>query len=151
MLDRLEITDFAVARSVVIEPGRGLTVFTGETGAGKSLVVDALAFVFGARRGREVIATGAERAVVRATVVLPGGRKTIERSIALSGRTSAKIDDAPATVDDLRELASGLVDIHGQSEQLAILRPQVQLAVLHESPGRGPPRVAAAARGRSLR
>ncbi len=110
MLERLEITDFAVARSVVIEPGPGLTVFTGETGAGKSLVVDALAFVFGARRGREVIATGAERAVVRATVALPGGRKTIERSIALSGRTSARIDDAPATVDDLRELAAGLVD-----------------------------------------
>ena len=151
MLDRLEITDFAVARSVVIEPGRGLTVFTGETGAGKSLVVDALAFVFGARRGREVIATGAERAVVRATVVLPGGRKTIERSIALSGRTSAKIDDAPATVDDLRELASGLVDIHGQSEQLAILRPQVQLAVLDEFAGLGPQREAVAATVRELR
>ncbi|MCL4243319.1 MAG: DNA repair protein RecN [Dehalococcoidia bacterium] len=151
MLDRLEITDFAVARSVVIEPGPGLTVFTGETGAGKSLVVDALAFVFGARRGREVIATGAERAVVRATVVLPGGRKTIERSIALSGRTSAKIDDAPATVDDLRELASGLVDIHGQSEQLAILRPQVQLAVLDEFAGLGPQREAVAATVRELR
>ncbi|MCO5203189.1 MAG: DNA repair protein RecN [Chloroflexi bacterium] len=151
MLERLEITDFAVARSVVIEPGPGLTVFTGETGAGKSLVVDALAFVFGARRGREVIATGAERAVVRATVALPGGRKTIERSIALSGRTSARIDDAPATVDDLRELAAGLVDIHGQSEQLAILRPQVQLAVLDEFAGLGPQREAVGATVRELR
>lgn len=151
MLERLEITDFAVARSVVIEPGPGLTVFTGETGAGKSLVVDALAFVFGARRGREVIATGAERAVVRATVALPGGRKTIERSIALSGRTSARIDDAPATVDDLRELAAGLVDIHGQSEQLSILRPQVQLAVLDEFAGLGPQREAVAATVRELR
>lgn len=151
MLERLEITDFAVARSVVIEPGPGLTVFTGETGAGKSLVVDALAFVFGARRGREVIATGAERAVVRATVALPGGRKVIERSIALSGRTSARIDDAPATVDDLRELAAGLVDIHGQSEQLAILRPQVQLAVLDEFAGLGSQREAVAATVRELR
>ena len=92
MLERLEITDFAVARSVVIEPGAGLTVFTGETGAGKSLVVDALAFVFGARRGREVIATGAERATVRVQV---DGR-ALERTIALSGRTSARIDGEPA-------------------------------------------------------
>jgi DNA repair protein RecN (Recombination protein N) len=151
VLERLEITDFAVARSVTIEPGPGLTVFTGETGAGKSLVVDALAFVFGARRGREVIATGAERAMVRATVVLPGGRKVIERAIALSGRTSAKIDDAPATVDDLRELAAGLVDIHGQSEQLAILRPQVQLAVLDEFAGLGARREAVAATVKELR
>lgn len=151
MLERLEITDFAVARSVVIEPGPELTVFTGETGAGKSLVVDALAFVFGARRGREVIATGAERATVRATVVLPGGRKVIERSIALSGRTSAKIDDAPATLDDLRELAAGLVDIHGQTEQLAILRPQVQLAVLDEFAGLVPQRETVSATVRELR
>lgn len=151
MLERLEITDFAVARSVVIEPGPGLTVFTGETGAGKSLVVDALAFVFGARRGREVIATGAERATVRATLLLPGGRKVIERSIALSGRTSARIDEAPATVDDLRELAAGLVDIHGQSEQLAILRPQVQLAVLDEFAGLVPQREMVAATVRELR
>jgi DNA repair protein RecN (Recombination protein N) len=50
VLDRLEIADFAVARQVVIEPGPGLSVFTGETGAGKSLVVDALAFVFPDRR-----------------------------------------------------------------------------------------------------
>lgn len=128
MLERIEITDFAVARSVVIEPGPGLNVFTGETGAGKSLVVDALAFVFGARRGREVIATGAERATVRATF----RGKVVERSIALSGRTAARIDDQPATVDDLRALAEGFVDIHGQSEQLAILRPAVQLGVLDE-------------------
>lgn len=151
MLERLEITDFAVARSVVIEPGPGLTVFTGETGAGKSLVVDALAFVFGARRGREVIATGAERATVRATLMLPSGRKVIERSIALSGRTTAKIDDTPATIDDLRELAAGMVDIHGQSEQLGILRPQVQLAVLDEFAGLGPQREAVAATVRELR
>lgn len=151
MLERLEITDFAVARSVVIEPGPGLTVFTGETGAGKSLVVDALAFVFGARRGREVIATGAERATVRATLMLPGGRKVIERSIALSGRTTAKIDDTPATIDDLRELAAGMVDIHGQSEQLGILRPQVQLAVLDAFAGLGPQREAVAATVRELR
>lgn len=135
MLERIEITDFAVARSVILEPGPGLTVFTGETGAGKSLVVDALAFVFGARRGREVIATGAERATVRASLRFGERTTLVERTIALSGRTSARIDDAQATVDDLRALADGFVDIHGQSEQLAILRPAMQLAVLDEFAG----------------
>lgn len=135
MLERLVITDFAVARSVTIEPGGGLNVFTGETGAGKSLVVDALAFVFGGRRGREVIATGAERATVEATLAAAEGRVVIERTIALSGRSSARIDGAAATVDDLRELGGRLVDIHGQSEQLSILRPPVQLAVLDRFAG----------------
>ncbi|MEO9255981.1 MAG: DNA repair protein RecN [Tepidiformaceae bacterium] len=132
MLERLSITDFAVARSVVFEPGPGLNVFTGETGAGKSLVVDALVFVFGGRRGREVIATGADRATVHASLDLPSGAKTIERTITLSGRSNARINGESASLDDLRELAVQLVDIHGQSEQLAILRPSVQLAVLDE-------------------
>lgn len=151
MLERIDIADFAVARQVTIEPGRGLTVFTGETGAGKSLVVDALAFVFGARKGREVIATGAERAVVRARVVFDGQARVLERSIALSGRTSAKIDDAPATVEELRALADGFVDIHGQSEQLSILKPAVQLTVLDEFAGLGAHREAVASIVRELR
>ncbi len=151
MLERIQITDFAVARSVTIEPGPGLTVFTGETGAGKSLVVDALAFVFGARRGREVIATGAERAVVRAQVRFGETVRVLERSIAQSGRTSARIDDAAATVDELRALAEGFVDIHGQSEQLAILKPAVQLAVLDEFAGLAKQREAGSATVRELR
>src|SRR5688500_2610593 len=130
VLERLEIADFAVARQVVLEPGPGLTVFTGETGAGKSLVVDALAFVFGARRGREVIATGAERATVEATMVLPEGRIRVERTIGLSGRSTARIDGEPATIEQLQAIGERALDIHGQSEHLAILRPANQLAAL---------------------
>jgi DNA repair protein RecN (Recombination protein N) len=130
VLERVAINDFAVARSVVVMPGPGLNVFTGETGTGKSLVVDALAFVFGARRGREVIATGAERASVEATITLGGERLAVERTIGLSGRSSARINGQPATLDQLQSLAERAVDIHGQSEQLAILRSAVQLATL---------------------
>lgn len=151
MIERLSITDFAVARAVVLEPGPGLNVFTGETGAGKSLVVDALVFVFGGRRGREVIATGAERATVEATLRLPAGRMTVERTIASSGRSAARINGETATVDDLRDLAGRLVDIHGQSEQLAILRPAVQLAVLDEFAGLGSKRDEVAGIVRALR
>ncbi|MEP7216381.1 MAG: AAA family ATPase, partial [Anaerolineaceae bacterium] len=151
MLERLHITDFAVARSVVIEPGPGLNVFTGETGAGKSLVVDALVFLFGGRRGREVIATGAERATVSATLRFGGQTRTVERTIANSGRGSARIDGETATVDQLRALADGLIDIHGQSEQLAILRPAVQLSVLDTFAGLNADREAVGQLVRALR
>ena len=151
MLERVQITDFAVARSVVIEPGPGLNVFTGETGAGKSLVVDALVFLFGGRRGREVIANGAERATVIATLKLGDRRVTVERTIANSGRASARIDGEPATVDQLRSLADGLIDIHGQSEQLAILRPAVQLSVLDAFAGLNADRDAVGQLVRALR
>ena len=130
VLERLAIADFAVARNVVIEPGPGLNVFTGETGAGKSLVVDALTFLFGGRRGREVIATGAERATVAAVLSVDGVLVAVERSVGLSGRSVSRIDGVSATIDEVRQRFGGIVDIHGQSEQLAILRPAVQLATL---------------------
>ena len=132
MLERLSVRDFAVARSVEIEPGAGLTVFTGETGAGKSLIVDALAFAFGARRGRDVVASGAERATVVAK--LAGGSE-IERSIGSSGRSSARIDGQPVSLDQLQAAGAGAIDIHGQSEQLGILKPAVQVRVLDRYAG----------------
>jgi DNA repair protein RecN (Recombination protein N) len=130
VLERVQVTDFAVARRLDLALGPGLTVFTGETGAGKSLVVDALAFAFGARRGREVIASGAERATVTVTVTSDTGATTIERSISLNGRSVARVNGDPATVEQLQELGGRHVDLHGQSEQLTILRPATQLAVL---------------------
>jgi DNA repair protein RecN (Recombination protein N) len=132
VLERLEIDSFALARNVAIDLGPGLTVFTGETGAGKSLVVDAIAFVFGARMGREVVASGADRATARATVSLHGQRRLLERTITLGGRSTFRIDGQPARQEDVRALAEGFLDIHGQSDQLAILRPAVQLAALDE-------------------
>ncbi|MGD9935119.1 MAG: DNA repair protein RecN [Dehalococcoidia bacterium] len=135
MLESLRIEDFAVAREVQLEPGPGLNVFTGETGAGKSLVVDALAFVLGARKGREIIAGGAERAHVRARLVAHGHTVEVERAITVAGRSSARVDGRVATLDELQAIASGTVDIHGQSEQSAILRPIAQLSALDSYAG----------------
>jgi len=151
VLERLAITDFAVARSVVVEPGSGLNVFTGETGAGKSLIVDALAFVSGARRGREVITTGAAKATVEALFARDGCRHVIERSVGLSGRTAARIGDEAATTAQVVELAEGVFDIHGQSEQLSILRPSEQLVVLDAFAGAQKERDIVAATVRRLR
>jgi len=151
VLERIAITGFAVARSVSLEPGPALNVFTGETGAGKSLVVDALAFVFGARRGREIIATGSSRATVEATLTLDGRRVNIERSVGLSGRSSVRIDGETATLEQVNRLAERVVDLHGQSEQLAILRPAIQLAVLDQFAGLASHRDRVAALVRELR
>ncbi len=150
MIERLEISDFAVARSVTLEPHPGLNVFTGETGAGKSLIVGALAFAFGARRGRDAIASGAPAATV--TVTLHGDDpSTVERTISLSGRSAARIDGRPASLADLAALGEVAVDIHGQSEQLSILRPAVQLAVLDSYAGLTPARDELAGLVRELR
>ena len=130
MLERLQITDFAVARSVEVCPGPGLSVFTGETGTGKSLIVDALAFVCGARRGRDVIASGAAKATVTATLTVGGTCHLLERSIGLSGRSSASVHGEPGTTAQLLDVGSRAVELHGQFEQLAILRPAEQLDVL---------------------
>ncbi len=149
MLEEIRVADFGVAREVSVQLGPGLTVFTGETGAGKSLVVDALAFAFGARRGREVIATGAERATVQ--VAWANGEQRLERSVSRTGRATARHNGAPASNDDLLALASRLVDVHGQSEQTAILRPSEQRDLLDTFAGLIPLRTAVGERARELR
>ncbi|MGI8925042.1 MAG: DNA repair protein RecN [Tepidiformaceae bacterium] len=151
MLERIRIRGFAVARDVEVLPGPGLNVFTGETGAGKSLIVDALAFALGGRRGREVIGSGSDRAVVEAALALPGGRVIIERTISLSGRSSVLVDGAPATLETLRALAATAADIHGQSEHLSILRPQEQLLAIDSFAGSGHLREQAGQTVRALR
>ena len=132
MIRRLAIRNFAVAKELTIDLPPGLSVFTGETGAGKSIIVDALAFAFGGKGGRELIAPGADRADVAVTLELEGASRIIERSVGLAGRSTSRIDGAPASAEDVRALGSEHLDIHGQSGQLALLRPAQQLLVLDQ-------------------
>ncbi|MCY3505878.1 MAG: DNA repair protein RecN [Chloroflexi bacterium] len=151
MIEQLTVTGFAVARDVTLAPGPGLNVITGETGAGKSIIVDALDFLFGGRHGRGVVADGAESARVRASVRTGDDRLTVERTVRLSGRTAGRIGDDSAPAERLRELGARVIDIHGQSEQLTLLRPAVQLAVLDAFGGLRDQRDALAAQVRELR
>lgn len=151
MIEQLTVTGFAVARDVTLSPGPGLNVLTGETGAGKSIIVDALDFLFGGRHGRGVVAEGAESARVLATVRAGEERLSVERAVRLSGRTSGRIDGETAPAERLRDLGARVIDIHGQSEQLTLLRPSVQLAVLDAFGGLLDERTALAARVRELR
>ena len=126
MITQLRVRNYAVARDISLELGDGLTVFTGETGSGKSLVVDALGFAFGARAGREVIGAGAERA----SVAVDFDGVHVERSIGLAGRSSCLVDGVAATIDNVRALGERMIEIHSQAGQLGLLKPAAQLEVL---------------------
>jgi len=146
MLRHLSIKDFAVVRATELEFGAGMTVVSGETGAGKSLMVDALGFLSGLRADSGVVRHGAARAELSAEFA-PGDdaparrwlrenelddddQCQLRRIIRADGGSRAWINGRPVTLSQLTELAGMLVEIHGQHEQQALLSRPSQLALL---------------------
>lgn len=146
MLRHLSIKDFAVVRATELEFGPGMTVVSGETGAGKSLMVDALGFLSGLRADSGVVRHGASRAELSAEFTLEADAAArrwlqdneldddehcqLRRVIRADGGSRAFINGRPVTVSQLTELAAFLVEIHGQHEQQALLARPSQLALL---------------------
>jgi DNA repair protein RecN (Recombination protein N) len=143
MLTYLQIRDFAIIDSVELDLRPGLTVLTGETGAGKSIVVDALQLLAGGRAGAEVVRAGAERAEITATFDLmraprelkrwleeqsisTDGELSVRRVIATDGRSRAYLNGQSVPVQLLRELGNILIDIHGQHEFQSLTRSAAQ-------------------------
>ena len=176
VLTGLRLRDFELAERVELELGGGFTVITGETGAGKSVLISALAFALGAPADAELIRPGAESAEVEAIFDLADsaarhgvGRVLddagipfeaeliVRRSVSrpqpggqrLGGRL--RVNDRAATTSLLRELSPILADIHGQREHLSLLRPQEQLALLDRYAGVEHQRDAVSAMVRKLR
>lgn len=153
MLSRLYIENIAVIERAEIEFDRGFNVLTGETGAGKSILVDAIHAVLGERTSRELIRTGAQKAFVsaqfdglsdaaaaalRAMDVEPDeadGMLLLQREIRADGRSSVRINDRPATLSRLREVGQALIDIHGQHENQSLLRPERHMTYLDRMGG----------------
>lgn len=147
MLVELRIRDYAVVDDLTLSLGSGLNALTGETGAGKSIIVGALSLLLGERASSEVVRTGAERATVEAVFdleELPELRERVDelgfrlddgllilrREVAAAGRNRAWAGGSPATAGVVGELGSALVDLHGQHEHQTLLRPRDQRSIL---------------------
>jgi DNA repair protein RecN (Recombination protein N) len=149
MLTHLQIRDLAIIDLVELEVRAGLTVLTGETGAGKSIVVDALALLSGGKGGAEVVRAGTERAELSATFDIsqsPAALRdilkeqsveaedelTVRRVIAADGRSRGYLNGVSVPLQLLRDVGSLIVDIHGQHEFQSLARPSAQRELLDE-------------------
>lgn len=138
MLRFLSIRHLAVIERLEIEFERGLNVLTGETGAGKSILVGAVGLLVGGRASADLVRTGEESASIEAIFETSDGRDVIvRREITAHGRSRAFVDGALVTTAQLRELTGGLVDLHGQHEHQVLLDPAAHLALLDEFAGLG--------------
>jgi len=124
MLRFLGVRHLAVIDQLEVEFEPGLNVVTGETGAGKSMLVEAIDLLLGGRASADLVRTGEDLATVQAIFERPDGREVIvRREISAQGRSRAFIDDALATSTALREMGAALVALHGQHEHQALLDP----------------------------
>ena len=134
MLQELHIENVAVIEKADVTLGSGLNILTGETGAGKSMIVDSLQAILGGRVSREIVRTGAEKAVICATFDPEPARAWCEeheievedelilrRQILAEGKTTCRVCGVPVTAAQLRELGSLLLDIHGQNDGQQLL------------------------------
>lgn len=146
MLRLLRVRNFALIDELALEFGPGLNVLSGETGAGKSLIVDALSLVAGAKASAEWIRSGEEKAVIEAVFDRPPGLDleslgldapepddtdlVLRREIAAGNRNRVFVNSQPSAVAALRQIAPAVLDIHGQHEQQTLLDPRHQLALV---------------------
>jgi DNA repair protein RecN (Recombination protein N) len=154
MLAHLSVRDFAIVERLDLELHAGMTVLTGETGAGKSILVDALGLTLGERASAKILRSGAERAEVVAVFELEAGSDAarflaeqdlaseddeciLRRTIGRDGRSRAIINGRPVPLQTLRELGDLLVDIHGQHEHQSLLKSAAQRRILDEYAGHG--------------
>lgn len=149
MLTELRIENFAIIQKLELAFSKGLVIFTGETGAGKSIILDAIEALVGGKTDPSMVRSGADRAILEAVFQVPvefkteisdlllregleedSGEVVLGREIRLEGRTVARINGRSVSVALLKELGQYLVDIHGQSEHLSLLNVKAHLGLL---------------------
>ena len=153
MLQTLYIENIAVIEKCSIDFNSGLNVLTGETGAGKSIIIDAINAILGQRTSRDIIRTGAGSAFVSAFfdeindavhqkllalgIEDEDGTLLLQRTLSASGKSTCKINGRPATLAMLRDLSTSLINIHGQHESYALFSPETHIDYIDSYGGTG--------------
>ena len=149
MLSELTIIDFAIIDRLRLQLTAGFNVLTGETGAGKSIIIDAVGLLLGSKADSDAVRAGCERALVEGVFDLPAApelhalllandveneddpdRLWLAREIRSGGRSTARVNGRSVPSSLLREIGDFLIDIHGQSEHLSLLRPREHVNLL---------------------
>ena len=136
MISTLHIKNIGIIDDLSIELGEGFNVLTGETGAGKTLIIDSISIICGGRFSKEVIRRGEDYSFVELNLYLPENSLAIEnniivsREIHLNGRNSCKINGRLVTLTELKEFMSNIIDIHGQNDNQKILNSKYHLKYL---------------------
>ena len=142
MLKEIKVKNFAIIEDLTLELGPGLSILSGETGAGKSIIIGALGIVLGERAYTEMIMTGKESAHVEALFEVNGlaaakalgidesAGLRLKRTVSRAGKTRAYVNDKPVSLQAMSAIGAALVDIHGQHEHQSILGRDHQLRLL---------------------
>src|SRR5215468_6074225 len=140
MLRFLRIKHLAVIDSVEVEFDPGLNVLTGETGAGKSILVEAVGLLLGGRASGDLVRTGEEAAAIEAIFESGGEELLVRREVTQQGRSRAFINGELTTAGALKDLANRLIELHGQHEHQTLLDPSTHLGALDAFAGLEPAR-----------
>jgi len=151
MLKNLLIKNYALIEEISVDFSSGLTIITGETGAGKSILIDALGLLLGERASTEMIRTGAEKAIVEGVFQVKGIKHVadilrasendvteeiiVRRELNSKGQSRCFVNDSPVSVSLLKEIGDVLVDLHGQHEHQSLLRPETHIDFLDDFGG----------------
>ena len=151
MLKSLSIKNYALIESVEVEFESGLNILTGETGAGKSIIIDALSLILGERASTDVVRKGTDKAVVEGIFGLSGNKKVkilleeneievqedliLRRDISAKGQSRCFVNDTPVPLTVLKTIGDHLVDLHGQHEHQSLLRAETHIDQLDEFGG----------------
>ena len=148
MLKSFEVKDYALIEHISVEFGNGLNIITGETGAGKSILIDAMSLLLGERASTEVVRKGAQKSFVEGIFNVKGNKKVkslleendveffdeliIRREISLKGSNRCFINDTPVNLNLVKDVGNLLVDLHGQHEHQSLLRTETHIDYLDE-------------------
>ncbi|MBR5128836.1 MAG: DNA repair protein RecN [Firmicutes bacterium] len=130
MINHISIKNFAIIENTEVDFEKGLNIITGETGSGKSIVIEAISLALGSRADSSYVRTGSDKAIIQLVATLDGEDIVITREISSAGKNLCKLNGEIVTLSQINQVASKLADIHGQYDNQSLLNPEYHIELL---------------------